>query len=522
MKKLFKIEHGHILRYFDFLHVAETKAEPGFDVLVMDYIEGGNFAGLQNRETSEENKRRVAEGMVGAIGALHQAGVFHGNLKEGNILLQDIGHLHVRLSDYGFIDKQEYERTGTQYPLEAIKYLAPEQIEPENFARRGKIQQNVDFWALGLLIYELFTGKYAFGEVEGTSSNLMTRILHADLPSDIDRLPAPYADLVRACLVRNAEERPRKVEQLRKILDGGYEWRKGKARRKPKAAVALPPPIRPKPPEPVKCSSCGKVNKPKTSICEYCGRAMSGPTFLRNFRRNGNIGFWAIAFLTFLFIPIGFLYKEFHERCPQVGANACDFVEWFQSIAEKNSQQETVGATIAVLALLTFTMLLSGIFFLVWFGRASRNLTALGSAGQSYKSWFLTICFLIVLTGLVVLVLQPIAGLVLILLGLILPLNIFQEVWKGSNPNFLEQGQSWKKTRSSFMIFSWWLGTLLMPVIIVLPFLPISLEGINYKEWFTFTIALSVAYWFLCIMVVMRINQRQLSKFKALARSAAN
>ncbi|HHG86578.1 MAG TPA: hypothetical protein ENJ82_17645 [Bacteroidetes bacterium] len=104
------------------------------------------------------------------------------------------------------------------------------------------------------------------------------------------------------------------------------------------------------------------------------------------------------------------------------------------------------------------------------------------------------------------------------LFGLTFPLLTFQEIWKGSNPEFLIQGTKWRRSPRSFLIFSWWLTSLALPVLIALPFLPTSFEGYVYESWFFLGVGLVAVYWLLSILLVIRINRRQMAKFRALAR----
>lgn len=541
MSRLFKLENGHLVRYFDFLRVEKGKTDPGFDVLVMDYISGGDLATLKGTFITEENRLRVVEGVMKGLTVLHQNDVFHGNLKAGNVLLQEIGHLHVRLGDYGFVFTQEYEKTGNQYGIESIQYLAPEQIEPETYSHRGKIRQNVDFWALGMLIYELYTGHYAFGSTYGTSSDLMTKILHADLPKDLHHLPENLREMVKACLVRKASDRPRSIDVLQRILAGEVIWENGRTRRKPKPKpkekkeeAAAPAP---EPPAEVKCGNCGQMNKPRATVCRDCGTAISGPAYLKAYRRTGPPGFWAMLFMTALFVPLGFLYYSFFEQC-EMHSTACDFLETVseQKILSKTDwsklaeyaelsdsqrqaiEKEVLAVALVALGIFAIGALLSGIFFLVWFFRVSANLYSLGSMGQRYHRILMLGSFIALLIGAALLLLIPVFGAILMVASLVLPLLMFQEVWKGSNPSYLGTDSQWRRSKPSFMIFSWWITSLLLPIMVVIPILPNSIQGLTYKGWFFLGTGLIALYWLLSMLLVIRINRRQASKFNALAR----
>lgn len=524
MSKLFRLEHGHLVHYFDFIRIEPSTEHAGFDVLVMDFIGGGNLSHAIGKGDNE-SKGRIVEGILGGLGALHQNGMFHGNLKIGNVLLQDIGHMHVRMSDYGYIVTQQYEVTGNQYRLETIQYLAPEQIEPENFGVRGTVRENVDFWTLGMLVYELFTGKYVFGDGTGTSSDLMTRILHADLPADLERLPGNYGELVKACLIRNAKDRPRRIADLRRILDGGHVWDRGKLRRKPqKASPGLP-----KIPTKIKCGHCKQMTRGKTGVCNSCGKPLRGPVFLMQFKRPGITGFWAMLFMTAVFVPLCFLYYDHYY----MGVTVSDRLGSLEADLPQNSVNEPWMAVFDALFgpklfLIGFGAILSTVFFLVWFSRVSRNLTALGIRKRSYPSVVMVFSIIANIVGMALILsvfvegdssgtnytpFLAFIGVILTIVGLALPLFVFQEIWRGSNPNYLDQTEKWKKSPGSAMIFIWWLISILLPLVVFLPFFQGSLYKEGAQLWFVLTTGLVGAYWVIAMLLVIRINRRQVSKF---------
>ncbi len=110
---------------------------------------------------------------------------------------------------------------------------------------------------------------------------------------------------------------------------------------------------------------------------------------------------------------------------------------------------------------------------------------------------------------------------VLALLFLIPPLFALQELWKGSNPSHLLEGDTWKKGKTSLTVFSWWLCTLLLPVFVLLPVLPNSFEGELSEAWFFLTVGISIAYWLMGTAIILRVNYRQGKKFRAWAKSRA-
>lgn len=126
--------------------------------LILDYVNGGEmFTHLYQRQHFKEAEVRVYGGeIVLALEHLHKLGIIYRDLKLENVLLDSEGH--IVLTDFGLSKEfltEEKERTfsfcGT------IEYMAPEIIRSKS--GHGKA---VDWWSLGILLFELLTGASPF------------------------------------------------------------------------------------------------------------------------------------------------------------------------------------------------------------------------------------------------------------------------------------------------------------------------------------------------------------------------
>jgi len=118
---------------------------------VLDYFQGGElFFHLKNKRRFSEEVARLYVGEIAlALGHLHSLGVIYRDLKPENILLDDIGH--VCLTDFGLskdVDKDDKAHTFCGTP----EYLAPEIVTGAGHDKA------VDWWSLGILLYELTVG----------------------------------------------------------------------------------------------------------------------------------------------------------------------------------------------------------------------------------------------------------------------------------------------------------------------------------------------------------------------------
>ena len=121
----------------------------------MEYIDGEDLAGVlrllgrPSREKAIEIARQICLGLAAA----HENKVLHRDLKPANIMIDGRGR--VRITDFGlagFLDELEHTETRAGTPA----YMAPEQLTD------GKVSVRSDIYSLGLILYELFTGKGVF------------------------------------------------------------------------------------------------------------------------------------------------------------------------------------------------------------------------------------------------------------------------------------------------------------------------------------------------------------------------
>jgi hypothetical protein len=144
-----RVAHPHVC------HVWDVGEVGGHDFLVMEYVDGEDLASLLRRvgRLPEDRAARMARELCAGLAAVHDQGILHRDLKPANVLVDGRGH--VKLADFGLAaamgDVGDADaRSGTP------AYMAPEQIEGHEVTRRS------DVYALGLVLYELFTGQVAY------------------------------------------------------------------------------------------------------------------------------------------------------------------------------------------------------------------------------------------------------------------------------------------------------------------------------------------------------------------------
>jgi Protein kinase domain len=142
-----QISHPNICRVYD---IAEADA---VHFLTMEYVDGEDLASLIKRigRLPEDRATELARQLAAGVAAAHARGVLHRDLKPANVMIDGDGRL--RVTDFGLAiagDAGETSLAGTP------AYMAPEQLSG------GAASVASDVFALGLVLYELFTGRRAF------------------------------------------------------------------------------------------------------------------------------------------------------------------------------------------------------------------------------------------------------------------------------------------------------------------------------------------------------------------------
>ena len=169
--------------------------------LVLDWCPGGELFFHLRRlgPMSERVARFYCAELVIALSGLHDLGIVYRDLKPENVLLDDDGH--IALADFGLSKEGVRSATDGAYSLcGTIEYLAPEVL------RRTGHGTAVDWWALGMVLYEMRTGAPPWHSEDGNRKALASRILTAPLvfPPQMKRRTQAF---IRALLCRNPMER---------------------------------------------------------------------------------------------------------------------------------------------------------------------------------------------------------------------------------------------------------------------------------------------------------------------------
>lgn len=204
-----QVSHLNVCRVFD---IGEIE---GRHFLSMEFVDGDDLSELLTRvgrfthERAVEISRQLCVGME----AIHKAGILHRDFKPANIIIDKKGI--ARITDFGIAGvESEIAKDGIRAGTPA--YMAPEQISGKEVSARS------DIYALGLVIYEIFTGKQAFVADNVIDLIKKHRTETPTNPSEIVKGIDPLVESVIAqCLEKDPKNRPQSALHVAMALPGG-------------------------------------------------------------------------------------------------------------------------------------------------------------------------------------------------------------------------------------------------------------------------------------------------------------
>ncbi|MBW0017372.1 MAG: protein kinase [Mycobacterium sp.] len=171
--------------------------------LVMELIEGGTLRELLDERGPMPPHAVVAvlRPVLGGLAAAHRAGLVHRDVKPENVLISDDGD--VKIADFGLVRAVAAAGiTSTSVILGTAAYLSPEQVRDGNAGPRS------DVYAVGILTYELLTGRTPF--TGDSALSIAYQRLDTDVPRPgavIDGVPTPFDELVAHATARDPADR---------------------------------------------------------------------------------------------------------------------------------------------------------------------------------------------------------------------------------------------------------------------------------------------------------------------------
>jgi len=162
-----KLQHPHIAAILE----ASVSRDSGY--IALEYVPGGDLSQYvqPGKLLSPEQAIQVAFKSCGALDYAFRQGIVHRDIKPANIMV--VSGTNIKVADFGAAYLNNHKEVNQAAPLEAVGspyYMSPEQVRTEELGVHS------DMFALGVVLYELFTGKRPF--VGQTLEELFAKILN--------------------------------------------------------------------------------------------------------------------------------------------------------------------------------------------------------------------------------------------------------------------------------------------------------------------------------------------------------
>lgn len=235
-----RITHKNVCRVYD-LH-----RTPALCFVTMEFVEGENLRSVLHRRGALklEEGIDVARQVCAALREAHKQGIVHRDLKPENVMLDRSGT--IKVMDFGIARSVSTLSTVTGGTLGTPAYMAPEQAEGH------PVDPRTDIYALGLVLYEVFTGVVAF--TADTPIALVWKQVHETPvhPRDLEpSLPPTLEKAILKCLEKDPAQRYQTAEELDvtlgKMLEAPLLQGTTRGRRQPWFITASPDEL-PRPP----------------------------------------------------------------------------------------------------------------------------------------------------------------------------------------------------------------------------------------------------------------------------------
>ncbi|HEX6189679.1 MAG TPA: protein kinase [Pyrinomonadaceae bacterium] len=208
------------LNHPNILTIHEIRQEGSLHFMATEYVEGETLRQqISQARLTLGQVLDVAVQVASALAAAHEAGIVHRDIKPENVMLRSDGY--VKVLDFGLAKLSDQKTAHSAAPtlvkvetepgvvMGTFSYMSPEQ------ARGLAVDARTDIWSLGVMIYELATGRQPFeGE---TASDVMSLILQKEpmpLTHSLPEVPSELERIVRKALRKDKEERYQTVKDL--------------------------------------------------------------------------------------------------------------------------------------------------------------------------------------------------------------------------------------------------------------------------------------------------------------------
>lgn len=218
------LSHPHIVQTYD-----RGETGDGRYYIAMEHVSGGTLSERLDRDgtLAAHTAAEVASQVADALGAAHEQRVIHRDIKPQNVLVTERGD--VKVTDFGIARAaEETSLSRTSAVLGTAAYMSPEQALGKEVGPTG------DLYSLGVVLYEMLTGKVPFTAPSPTAVSLMHVNAEPTPPAELNpEIPESMNDLVMKLLSKDPADRytgaGELIEDLHRVGEGLHPLNAGNA-----------------------------------------------------------------------------------------------------------------------------------------------------------------------------------------------------------------------------------------------------------------------------------------------------
>ena len=213
------------LNHPNLVTIYEVGEDKGLHFIAMELVEGKTLSSFRDKLSLKELLPIIAQ-VAEALGAAHQSGIIHRDVKPDNVMVRPDGY--AKVLDFGLVKLTEVKsapgvtaHTQLGVAMGTLAYMSPEQASGE------AVDHRTDIWSLGVVLYELATGQKPFtGETRQATINAILSMpptpvitIAPSLPLDLDRIVNKALDKDRELRYQTASDFRADLRRLLREID---------------------------------------------------------------------------------------------------------------------------------------------------------------------------------------------------------------------------------------------------------------------------------------------------------------
>jgi predicted Ser/Thr protein kinase len=215
------VKHRNVIQTMDFGQLDDGRA-----YMVMELLHGEELTQRIDTEPrlSVEEVVKIVSDVLRGLAAIHEGGIVHRDLKPENIYLErDQDDLYPKILDFGIAKSIDRTRGSSRRSVlttkEGLVVGTPEYMPPEQARGVRDLDARADVWSVGVIMFELLTGKLPFDEP--SEAEVIIKVVTTDAPKAIDinpEVPKTLSDLIAKALMRDRDQRYQTATEMLQAL----------------------------------------------------------------------------------------------------------------------------------------------------------------------------------------------------------------------------------------------------------------------------------------------------------------